>query len=192
MCPGGALGARARLSPHRHRAGLRQRGKRRAGAARERRPAGRGVHHHQVPSLAQGPGCRSRAQPRTAGGRQGRPLHHPLAAGWTDVGVAGNGTGSRARARTLDRSLQLQRCRAKGAAGGGARPTGRQPGAIQPLRVPEASPRRVSGERRRTGGLQPAGTAVTSGAKPQRALPSASGARPRKCCSAGASSARSR
>ena len=46
----GALGARARLPPHRHRAGVRQRAQRRQGAARQRRAARRGLHHDEVRS----------------------------------------------------------------------------------------------------------------------------------------------
>ena len=48
------------------RPGLRQRGERRAGTARERRPARAGVRHHQVQSRRRGPGRRARAKPRAA------------------------------------------------------------------------------------------------------------------------------
>ena len=48
----GSLGARARLPPHRHRTGLRQRGERRPRAARQRRAARGGLHHDQVLSGA--------------------------------------------------------------------------------------------------------------------------------------------
>ena len=48
-------GARARVSPHRHRAGVRKRGERRPGAAGERPRARRGVHHDEVPSRAARP-----------------------------------------------------------------------------------------------------------------------------------------
>ena len=108
-----ALGARARLPPHRHRPGLRQRGERRPGAARERRAARGGVHHDEVLSRAQGPGRRGRAEPAAARRRPRRPVHHPLAAGRPDVGVARHGAGARARPRSLDRRLQLQRRRAR-------------------------------------------------------------------------------
>ena len=41
---------------------------------------------------AGGPGGRGAAEPGTAGRRPGRPVHHPLAAGRADLGVAGDGT----------------------------------------------------------------------------------------------------
>ena len=66
----------------------------------------------------EGPGGRGAAEPGAAGRRPGGPLHHPLAAGRADLGVAGDGACARARLRALDRRLELQRGRARRADGG--------------------------------------------------------------------------
>ena len=107
----GALGARARLPPHRHRAGLRQRARASAGpcataACRARRSSSR---RSSTPARKDA-GGRGAAQPRAARRRPRRPLHHPLAAGRADLGV-GRACSARtaARLRALDRRLQLQR-----------------------------------------------------------------------------------
>ena len=65
----GALGARARLSPRRHRTGVRQRGERRAGDRRERDPAGGDLHHDEVLPAQQGP----RGAKRSAASSGSRP-----------------------------------------------------------------------------------------------------------------------
>ena len=63
-----ALGARARLSPHRHGPGLRQRGERRQGASRQRRAARGGLRHDQVLSGLEGSGGGGRAEPASGSG----------------------------------------------------------------------------------------------------------------------------
>ena len=92
---GGPVGARDRIPAHRHRAGLRQRGERREGASRQRRPPRGGVHHHQVLPGTPRPGGRNREEPAPARRRPSRPVHHPLASERAHVGVAGDGGGSR-------------------------------------------------------------------------------------------------
>jgi Integrase core domain len=57
--------------------------------------------------------------------------------------------------RTLDRGFQLRRRRPSTAARNGEGRAGRQPGAVQPLRVPKGAPRLVPPERDRARGLQP-------------------------------------
>jgi hypothetical protein len=105
----GPLGARARLPPHRHGPGLRQRGERRAGAARQRRAARGGLHHDEVLPAQQGPGRRSRAEPASAsassrstctsstGPRAGRP-----GPGRDGGGAASVATPARSASRTFD------------------------------------------------------------------------------------------
>ena len=132
----GAVGPRTRLSAHRHRAGLRQRGERREGVARERCGAPGRVHHHQVLSRPQGRLGRSRKEPRAARRRPRRPVHRPLAGGRSHLGLAGNGTGPREGVHPFDWCLQLQRQRTRGAARRRRRPARGQSGAVQSIRVP--------------------------------------------------------
>ena len=135
------------------------------GAARERRPARGGVHHDQVLSRARGPRGRGRAEPQAARRRPGGPVHHPLAQGRAHLGLAGHGTGARARLRPLDRRLQLRRRRARGGDRRGRRPAGRRPGAVQPVRVPPGAARGVraasASRSRPTAPWEPAGTSPT-------------------------------
>src|ERR671930_866423 len=165
----GAVGARARVPARRHSPGVRQRGERRPGAARERRPARGDVRHHQVPSTARGSGGRGRGQPEKARRRLRRPVHHPLALRQLDLGVAGDGASARARLRSLDRRLELQRGRAGAGAGRGDERTGREPGAVQPIRVPPGAARGVRAARGGARGLQPAGQRPPSAERRGRA-----------------------
>ena len=152
----GPLGARARLPPRRHGAGVRQRGERRARPARERRPARGRLHHDEVPPRPQGPGGRGAAQPRAARCRPCRPLHRPLARGRTDLGVGRHAARAGGRARALDRRVELQRGRGRRAPGRRRRAARRQPGPVQPVRVPPRAARGQRGARHRARGLQPA------------------------------------
>ena len=70
------------------------------------------------------PAAEAEKQPATPRRRSGRPLHHPLAAGGRDLGVARDGGGPRARLRALDRRLELQR---RGARSGDRRSRPRRP-----------------------------------------------------------------
>ena len=129
-----------------------------------------GVHHHQVLSRRERPGGRGRAEPRAARPRPRRPVHRPLAAGRPDLGVAGDGGGPRARLRALDRRLQLQRRRAASSSSPTAtRPARREPGPVQPVRVPRA---RCSTRATRTGSRSRP-TARWAPAATSRATPSA-------------------
>ena len=99
----GSLGARARLPPHRHRAGLRQRGERRPRAARQRRAARGGLHHHEVLSRR----ARTR-RPRRSGASNGW-----ASITWTSTSSTGRRAGrpgpgpgwKRARERGYARSI---------------------------------------------------------------------------------------
>ena len=83
------------------------------GAARERCAARGGVHHDEVLSGPQRPRGRGRGEPPAARRRLSRSVHRPLAPGRSDLGLAGNGAGARARVRPVDRRLQLQRRRTR-------------------------------------------------------------------------------
>ena len=183
-----SLGARARLSAHRHRPGLRQRGERRPGAARKRRPARRGVHHDQVPpGRGRSRGCR-RAKPRTARPGPGRPLHRPLAAGWPDLGVAGDGgTHELGYARSIGVSNfnvgELEQLPPTATFG---------PPSTRCSSARSSTARRCSRPARRTRSRSRptarSGTAATSTDEAVAESRSVSGGRPPRCCSAGACS----
>ena len=85
-----------------------------------------------------------------------RPLHHPLAAGRADVGLGRDAARPGGGLRALDRRLELQRARGRRAAGDLRRRPGRQPGPVQPVRVPARAVGGVRGALDRAGGLQPA------------------------------------
>ena len=105
---------------------------------------------------ARRPRGRGRAQPAPARRGPRRPLHHPLARGRPHLGVARHGAGARARLRPFDRRLELQRRGARDGDRRRERPAGRQPGSVQPVRVPSGAARGVRAQRRRARGLQPA------------------------------------
>ena len=67
VCERRAVGVRTRLSTHRHGPGLRERGERRSGVARERSAPRGGVRHHEVLSGPQGPHDRGGAEPGRLG-----------------------------------------------------------------------------------------------------------------------------
>ena len=135
-----------------------------------------------------GPGRRGRAQPRAAGRRPRRPVHRPLAAGRPDLGVAGDGARAGARLRALDRRLQLQRRRARRAAGDRERPR-RSSTRCSSART--STGRGCSRRASRTGSRsRPTARSDTGrhlGSETASGSPSASGARRRRCCCAGAS-----
>ena len=150
------MGARGGVSAHRHRSGLRQRGRRRARAPGERDPAGAGLHHDEVRPVPQRPGGGARAQPRAAGGRAGRPLPGPQPPRRAEVGLAGHGASPRARADEEHRGQQLRRQPARQAGRLLHRSPGRQPGPVQPLPVPPPPGGGLPKPRDRARGLQPA------------------------------------
>jgi Aldo/keto reductase family len=163
------------------------RGLRQSGIPREE------VFIHQVLSRAGGPGRGGRTEPRAARGRLRRPLHHPLAPGRADVGLAWNGASSRARIRTVDRGFKFRPRRARTFDGNGDRRAGGRSGAIQPVRVPQGPARSLPAKRGgRSRPTAPWGTGAISPAKRRRGSGGALGAPPPRCCSVGASSGRSR
>ena len=184
------LGARAGVPAHRHRAGVRQRGERRAGTARERRPARRGVRHHEV--LSRGARTRSRrsSEPRSGSGsttstctsstgrRAGRPGR-----GREWSGRASAATRARSGCPTSASTNSQQVL-----AAASVPPVVNQV-QFSPYEYRKGAPRRVRRERDRARGLQPARRRdATSRATRRRGSRSASGARRPRCCSAGASS----
>ena len=124
----------------------------------------------------QGPGGRGEAEPASGSasttststsstGPQGGPT-------WAWPGME---RARERRLRALDRRLELQRRRARRAARDARRPAGRQPGAVQPVRVPPGAARGVrasAGSRSRpTARSAPAATSATTRvARDRRAL----------------------
>ena len=128
----------------RHGPGLRQRGERRTGAARQRRAAPRGVSHDEVPSraqvlpaAAQRSGRRSRAEP--APGSASTRSTYTLSTG-PPAARPGHGRGWSRRASVgLARSIGVSNFgteRARGGDCGRDDPSGRQPGPVQPAGIP--------------------------------------------------------
>ena len=161
-----------------------------AGTARERRPARAGVHHHQVQSRTERPGRRGSSaassgsgsststctsSTRRGAGRPGRGR------GWSALMSSDTPARSGFPTSTSPRSQQVLAAATHRA--------GRQPGAVQSVRVPEGPPRRVPRERDRARGVQPArNRPPPCAAKQRHGSRSASGALRPRCCSAGASS----
>ena len=106
-------GAARRLPPPRHRRGLSQRGRRRAGRPRGGPRPRRGLHHDQVlqrpPRLRPGP-ARAEGQPPSPRDGARRPLPHPLAralAGPLRRDVAGTDRGAEAGPHAGHRGVEL-------------------------------------------------------------------------------------
>ena len=150
------MGARGRLPAHRHGTGLRERGERRSGPARQRRAARRGVPDNEVlPGLVR-PGGGGREERAAARRGAGRPLSHPLAAARPHLGVAGDGARARARPGAFDRDQQLRRGRGRGGDERGHRGARGQPDPVQPLQAPAHAARGLRGAWRGARGIQPA------------------------------------
>ena len=123
------------------------------GRSRQRRPARRGVHHHEVLPGRQDPAAE--AERASAGSASTRSTStSSTGPGRSHLGVAGDGSG-RERDAPLDRGLELQRRRARAAARGRDHRRRRQSGPVQPVRVPAGAARGVRGPTSRRG-LQPA------------------------------------
>ena len=161
------------------------------GAARERRAARGGLHHDQV--LPRAPRTRPPRPSRACGGSASTSVDLYIIH-WPQGGPTWAWPG-------MERARELGHARSIGVSnfsvgeleqviGRGEHRAGRQPGAVQPVRVPAGAARGVPGAGHRARGLQPARDRPAPGRRDRGGgSRSASGARPRRCCCAGAFSA---
>src|SRR6266581_7824170 len=137
--------AQGRISPHRHRTNLQQRIRRWHLTSQERYQTRRRVHNNQA--LEQRPGIRDRArglrrQPQTARTEISRPLPHPLASPRSQRPELESSSPTVERWKNpRHRCQQLHNPSPNRAIGTvGYRPDG-EPGRVQPLPLPETTPR---------------------------------------------------
>ena len=150
----------ARLPPRRHRAHLRQRGRRRRGGPGERRRARPDLRHDEA--VERRSGLRSRAarvrrEPRAARPRLRRPLPHSLARRREAARLLARPRAPpRGRARAFDRRQQLPGAAPRGAAGRGERGPGREPDRADAVPAAARDARALCEARHRRRGVQPA------------------------------------
>ena len=170
---------------------------RRASAARCATAACRARRSSSRPSsipAREDPEAEAQRSLRAARRRPGRPLHHPLAAGRPDVGVAGHGARARARATRARSASRTSASRELDELLGGRRRRRRSSTRCSSARSSTGArcSRRASERGVALEAYSPLGTGRHLSDDARRARsPSASGARRPRCCCAGACSASS-